>query len=621
MHSKRCLGYNSVLVGLSKIELSMNIIKKLLKPLFLIIVAFVIIFPRFYQLGSTPHGLHIDEVSFAADAKSLAETGRDTWGVRMPRVFKAFGEYKAPGLTYSMAFWAKLTGEMNNYVARLPSAFAGLTMIVMLVLTIRLLVPGVSPYLLSIIAVVFAYSPWHFDMSRIFYEAFSATAWISISLYFATRQLLKTKEVGKYDWLLMIVTASVAGYYYASLRYVIIAYVIIVTFLMEVKFANTVKRSFLALFLVALVGMGWVGDLFSDVGLNRLYYYQQKANFGSALEIDEKRQFCYLSQTKFSSVSKACYYLWNKPVSKFTGALDTLMAYLGTDFLFVHAISEYGFDSEYGAFLPPLILFYAIGIYFASQAFIRYLNSTLNHTSPAAIDRIFTLFLLLIIVSLIPAIIISYLDMRMALLSLYLISLLISYGIYQFNDYIQTHLNRIIAFIVYISICTTIVFYILQSTTHYWVVFTKSNDLQWTSDSSIIFNYVKTVSSDYDRIIDTALHGPLAPYFFGDLTTTDIQQSLRSQPDALGFIVITKAGKYEYQNKELGDLACEKHGNSDLRKTLVISPYNSRLTALASFRSTTFNGVSVLREVYDLDQVVAYELDHNSSFKTTCTKK
>ena len=57
----------------------MNIIKKLLKPLFLIIVAFVIIFPRFYQLGSTPHGLHIDEVSFAADAKSLAETGRDTW--------------------------------------------------------------------------------------------------------------------------------------------------------------------------------------------------------------------------------------------------------------------------------------------------------------------------------------------------------------------------------------------------------------------------------------------------------------------------------------------------------------------------------------------------------------
>ena len=151
----------------------------------------------------------------------------------------------------------------------------------MLVLTTRLLIPGISSYLLAIIALVLAYSPWHFDMSRIFYEAFSATAWLSISLFFSTRTLLKVKGANKYDWLLMVVTAATAGYYYASLRYVIIAYVIVVSFLMEIKLVGTIKKSLLALLIVSLVGIGWVGDLFSDVGLNRLYYYQQKARFRS----------------------------------------------------------------------------------------------------------------------------------------------------------------------------------------------------------------------------------------------------------------------------------------------------------------------------------------------------
>lgn len=601
----------------------MNIFKKLLKPLFLIFIALVIIFPRFYQLGSTPHGLHIDEVSFAADAKSLAETGRDTWGVTLPRVFKAFGEYKAPGLTYSMAFWAKVTGEMNNYVARLPSAIAGLTLITMLVLTIRLLIPGASPYFLSIIALVLAYSPWHFDMSRIFYEAFSATAWISISLYFATRLLLNAKGVGKYDWLLMLATASVAGYYYASLRYVIIAYVIIVSFLMELKIVRSVKRSLLALFFVALVGIGWVGDLFSDVGLNRLYYYQQKANFGSALEIDEKRQFCYLAMGRNPDATKGCYLLWNKPVERLTGAITTTLTYLGTDFLFVKGVSEYGFDSEYGAYLPPLILFYLIGLYFALYSLIKFITATFT-TSKVKLnneDKVYALYVALALLSLVPAAIALSLNMRMAMVSLYIVAILIGYGIYQFSEYLKKSFLPVFQLLIYLAVGGLFLFYAVQSTVHYWFIFTKSNDLQWTSDAGPIFNYVKSVSGNYDRIVDTELHGPLAPYFYGDITTSDVHAGEYSKPDAIGFTYLIKAGKYELNHINIKDLACEVVSKNDKRRTLVISNPYPELVSMRKYESRSWNGALLLHEVYDLSDVISFMERSEPNFITRCGPK
>ncbi|TXH00641.1 MAG: hypothetical protein E6P95_03260 [Candidatus Moraniibacteriota bacterium] len=600
----------------------MNIIKKLITPVFFVFISLIIIFPRFYQLGDTPHGLHIDEVSFAADAKSLAETGKDTWGVTMPRVFKAFGEYKAPGLTYSMAFWAKITGVMNNYVARLPSAIAGLTMIVMLVLTLKTLVPSISPVLLMTIALILAYSPWHFDMSRIFYEAFSATSWISISIYFSTRILSSNKHT-KYDWLLMLTTASIAGYYYSSLLYVIIIYVLIVSFLLETKFKDILKRSAVAIIVVTLVGVGWVGDLMSDVGLNRLYYYQQKADFGSALEIDEKRQFCYLALDRDSESSRGCYLLWNKPVSRITGMITTTLTYLGTDFLFIKGVSEYGFDSQYGAFLPPLIIVYLIGMYYALTSLVRYMTSQFKKNSRQLNreDKVFVLYLGLALLSLVPAAVAMNLNMRMAMVSLYIISILIGYGLYQFNEYLKLTVKPIIKVIAYCLLAGGFLFYAIQSTVHYWFVFTKSNDLQWTSDAGSIFGYVKSVSKSYDRIVDTELHGPLAPYFYGDITTDEVHEGGYSNPDALGFTYLIKAGKYELNHINIKDLACEVVSKNDKRRTLVITNPYPELVSMRKYESRSWNGALLLHEVYDLSDVISYMERSEPNFMTRCAPK
>lgn len=583
--------------------------KKINTIILLILTLGVIILPRFFQLGTTPPGLHIDEVSFAADAKAIAETGRDTHNIFLPRVFQAFGEYKAPGLTYSMAFWSKLLGKMDNTVARLPSAVSGLTIIIMLLLTLKIIVPSLSSTTLTFCALLLAYSPWHFDMSRIFYEAFSALGWFSISLYFATRQLIIPQKVAKYEWYLLIITAAISGYYYASLRYVIIGYLVILSYLLSPNFKSALTLTFKSLLILFLVGILWIGDLFSDIGLNRLRYYQQKANLGSSLTIDEKRQFCYLALNRNDKATKLCYALWNKPGEKVTGALKVIGAYLGTDYLFIKGESEYGFDSEYGAFLFPTIMFFIIGIILVISRSFQSFRS------------VYTLYLALIPISLIPGAMALNINMRMAMIALYIISIIIGLGLVEFISWITKHFQQPYRILLYLFIVGVFGFYATQSVVHYFFVFTKSNDLQWTSDSGKIFGYVKSISADYDRIVDTELHGPLAPYFYGDITTSEVHAGEYSKPDDIGFFYLIKAGKYELRHINIFDLACEVLSRADTRRTLVISNPYPELFSSRKYAAMSSNGALLLHEVYDLKDVIAYKKQTEPNFVTRCSPK
>jgi hypothetical protein len=572
----------------------------------------VIIAPRFSHLGSQPPGLHIDEVSFAADAKAIAETGRDTWNKPWPTVFKAFGEWKAPGLVYSMAIWSKVLGRMDNTVTRLPSAIAGLTILLMLGLTLNSLLP-VKKYHWTALAVaifVLAFSPWHFDMSRIFYESFSALAIFSISLWLMTKATMAPKY-SRNTWLAAAALAGFAGYWYASIRYVVIAVLVLAVFVQKWRWSAKLKSGFLLMATLLLVGGFWVKDLASNRGLNRLYYYQNKTSTGATLEIDEKRQYCYLSLDKNPKLAKLCYIIWNKPVSMATGAVKTYATYLGTDFLFVKSISEYGFDSEYGAYLLPLLPLYLVGLFFVLRGALA---------RKTDLDRVYALYVGTALISLIPAAVANNINMRMGLPALYLVGLTIGIGIYHTLVWLRAYLPKL-SWLVYLTFAAILGFYIVQSTAHYFLVFTHSNDLMWTSDAGAIFGYVKSVSPQYDHIIDTELHGPLAPYFYSDLTTAEVQNGAHSTPDPFGFTYLTQAGKYELRHANIVDLACEKIGKHDTRRILVITVPNPGLGSVRKFASYSWSGALLLHEVYDLGDVVNYELRTNPNFKATCTPK
>lgn len=594
--------------------------KKILTLFSIAVFLSILILPRFYHLGSQPPGLHIDEVSFAAEAIAIAQTGRDTWNVRYPLIFKAFGEWKAPGLVYSMAFWAKALGRMDNTVARLPSAIAGLVILASLYATLNLLYRPSSKLIGFLSIFILAFSPWHFDMSRIFYEAFSALAFLSIFLYFLTKATL-AKTPNLKLWALAAIFAAFAGYYYASIRYVVMLVLLLAVFVQDWNWKFKLKSSFAVITLLLVVGLGWVGDLVSEKGLNRLYYYQAKSKEGATLEIDEKRGYCYLSVNRNPIFSKPCYYLWNKPLLKFINAGKTYYTYLGSDSLFVKSTSEFGFDSEYGAYLLPILPIYLVGLFIVLRGVFNYLSSLFHKNSKLSpVDRLYTIYVGTALISLLPAAVANNINMRMGLIALYIVAIIISIGLKNTIDWLKLQFGRLTLPLLG-SYFLILGFFIIQSLSHYFLVFTHSNDLMWTSDAQSVFSYVKSVSGNYDRIVDAELHGPLAPYFYGDITTSQIQSGTHSESDTFGFTYLTKAGKYELRHVNVKDLACEKISQHDERKTLVITSPVADLAELAKFKGKSWSGALLLHEVYDVDDIINHEIKANPSFVKNCSSK
>jgi 4-amino-4-deoxy-L-arabinose transferase-like glycosyltransferase len=93
------------------------------------ILLFIVIFTlgiilRFWQLGRIPDSLNWDEASWGYNAYTIAETGKDEYGVSFPLSFKAFGDFKQPVYIYLDAIAIKIFG-LNAFAVRFPSALFG----------------------------------------------------------------------------------------------------------------------------------------------------------------------------------------------------------------------------------------------------------------------------------------------------------------------------------------------------------------------------------------------------------------------------------------------------------------------------------------------------------------
>ncbi len=60
-------------------------------PVFLILILAVFLISRILKLDSFPNGFHVDELSMAADAKSILLEGTDRWGIHYPAYFQNYG--------------------------------------------------------------------------------------------------------------------------------------------------------------------------------------------------------------------------------------------------------------------------------------------------------------------------------------------------------------------------------------------------------------------------------------------------------------------------------------------------------------------------------------------------
>ena len=120
----------------------------------------IVIFGSILRLTFTtvnPPSLNWDEVSHGYNAYSILETGKDEWGVRLPLIFKAYGDFKLPVYIYITAISEFLLG-LNVLAVRLPSILAGITSIIFTFKLVKLLFKNNFLALLS--AFLVTIEPW-----------------------------------------------------------------------------------------------------------------------------------------------------------------------------------------------------------------------------------------------------------------------------------------------------------------------------------------------------------------------------------------------------------------------------------------------------------------------------
>lgn len=178
---------------------------------------------RGYAIDRYPPGIYWDEASSGYNGYSVLTTGRDEHGQFLPVYFKAFGEYKLPGLIYSMALSMAIFG-VSNFALRFPSAFTGTLTVVAIFFLLRLVMPGKKTPLLASFFV--ATAPWHIHFSRAGFDA-------TIALFFVT--------IGSWLWFLALQKQRLLYLFLAIMAFILSLY------------SYNAERVFTPLYLLALI--------------------------------------------------------------------------------------------------------------------------------------------------------------------------------------------------------------------------------------------------------------------------------------------------------------------------------------------------------------------------------
>ena len=573
----------------------------------LILFISLLLFTRFWQLGKLPPGIHIDEVSFGYEAQSLLETGRDTWNKPWPLYFKGFGEYKAPGViyTYYLLLKTPFFHHINTFITRLPAVISGLIIILIFAITLKLLFSSqLNRWQILLLSFAFAFSPWAFDLSRVYYESYAGLFFFPLGIYLLFKAF---KQQSNRSWFLALVNFSLAGYYYASYRF-IASFILFVAYWLYTDFKFKWKLAFFSLLTFSLVGFGWLIHLFDHQGLFRFQQFSGGSTFGSSLIVNEKRQFCYLSLHHNYHLSKICYLFWNKPIVISTLNLKTFLHSLYPDTLFSKLDSEYGSEGNYGAFLLPLLVFYFLAI-------IKMFSQKL--------DKYQWLILAVILFGFLPSFITKETNIHRNLVGLYGISLFLVYGFIYYQQLSQ-RLKPLLRYFLHSLFILSLLFFAVQFQLDYFLIANKSTSQKYPyrQDISDIYSYLRNSQFKYDQVYDLRNNiSPLYAAFYGLLSAQEIHQTGHfTPPNKGGWSFLYSAGKFTSTSKSLKQLICDYHKNDSKANILLIVSPQPQYHQLALYQSKSFNQVHVLGELYSVQDLVNYHQQIHTNWNQFCRK-
>ena len=155
-------------------------LKKYFYHIVFLLIIFIGVILRFYQLGNNPPSLDWDETSIGYNAYSILKTGKDEYGSLFPVSIRSFDDYKPP-LTIYLTVPSIATFGLNEFAVRFPFAILGVLAVVVMYFLVKELLPKWEKNKQQIIALTSAFflsiSPWHLQFSRAAFEG-------SIGLFF-----------------------------------------------------------------------------------------------------------------------------------------------------------------------------------------------------------------------------------------------------------------------------------------------------------------------------------------------------------------------------------------------------------------------------------------------------
>lgn len=197
----------------------MNVLLKNRDKIWVVILVCILVcafFIRIYRLTDIPHGFFADEASNGYNAYSIAQSGRDEYGVFFPLFFQSLNDYKGPIEIYATVPFVMLFG-LNEFAVRLPAVLFGVASIGAIYLLTKELCTKARIGHASAIALIAAFflmiSPWHIHFSRVAFEQMPYILCTILALYCF---LLVSKN--RLYFIAAIVLAVIALYTYFPAR-------------------------------------------------------------------------------------------------------------------------------------------------------------------------------------------------------------------------------------------------------------------------------------------------------------------------------------------------------------------------------------------------------------------
>lgn len=197
---------------------------------------------RLTGLTFSPPGFFCDETSIGYNAYSILETGKDEHGIKLPVFFKAFGDFKNPAYVYLATIPIKIFG-LNVFSVRFTSAVLGIFSVFLFVYFLYLLK---RDWIFALGGgLIMSFMPWHFQFSRIAFEAISMVFFITLDMVFFALFIKNKKPI---FYLFFVLSMLVTFFTYSTGRLVVPLSAILVAIIWSeeifgISFINLFKRA------------------------------------------------------------------------------------------------------------------------------------------------------------------------------------------------------------------------------------------------------------------------------------------------------------------------------------------------------------------------------------------